>query len=205
MKPLDEFTPLPKDLRPKDLRPKDLPAEPTSAEMVEATRCLWQIFDLINHWIKMSDTKAAAVLSANAILANAAVSAFGRVRGFDEPFLVRHPVVLGLDLLALTLALVSVGFSLSCIAPKMVSGGPEADDSLIFFGHIARRASARDYEAEVHRTLTNEETAMNQISDQVWINSRIVTAKLRSVLWAIRLFAAALLVSLASAFAAKLV
>ncbi len=196
MKPPNDLT---------QLAPSNLPAEPTPAEMVEATRCLWQIFDLINHWIKNSDTKAAAVLSANAILANAAVSAFGRVSGFDEAFLVKHPVILGLDLLALVLGLVSVGFSLNCIAPKMVSGVPEADDSLIFFGHIARRASARDYEAEVHRTLTNEEKAMNQISDQVWINSRIVTAKLRSVLWSIRLFAAALLVALVSAFAAKLV
>ena len=185
--------------------PPILPPEPTSAEMVEATRILWQIFELLNHWIKNSDTKAAAVLSANAILANAAVSAFDHVSGFDEAFLVKHPVVFGLDLLALALGLVSVGFSLSCIAPKLISGGPEADDSLIFFGHIARRASARDYEAEVHRTLTNEEKAMNQISDQVWVNSRIVTAKLRSVLWAIRLFAAALLVSLVAAFAAKLV
>ena len=177
---------------------------PTPAEMVEATRCLWQIFDLINHWIRNSDTKAAAVLSANAILANAAVSAFGRVNGFDEHFLRQHPVVLGLDLLALVTALVSVGFSLNCIAPKLVSGGPEADDSLIFFGHIARRPSARAYEAEVHQTLTNEEKAMNQISDQVWINSRIVTSKLRAVLWAIRLFAVTLLIALASALAAKL-
>lgn len=179
--------------------------QPTPADMVEATRYLWQIFDIINHWIRNSDTKAAAVLSANAILANAAVSAFGRVNGFDERFLRHHPVVLVLDLLALVTAMISVGFSLNCIAPKMVSGGPEADDSLIFFGHIARRPSARAYEAEVHQTLTNEEKAMNQISDQVWINSRIVTSKLRSVLWAIRLFAATLLISLASALAAKLV
>ena len=201
MKPPDTLKQI-DDLR--QLAPKDLPAEPTSAEMVEATRYLWQIFEIINHWIKNSDTKAAAVLSANAILANAAVNAFGRVSGFDQPFLRQHPLVLILDLLALVMAVVSVAFSLNCIAPKMASGSPGADDSLIFFGHIARRSSARAYEAEVHQTLTNEEKAMNQISDQVWVNSRIVTAKLRSVLWAIRLFAAALLVSLLSALAAKL-
>lgn len=173
--------------------------------MLEATRYLWQIFDLTNEWIKNSDTKAAAVLSANAILANAAVNAFGHVSGFNQAFLKEHHTILFLDLLALLLAVVSVAFSLHCIAPKLVSSGPGTDDSLIFFGHIARRPSARVYEAEVHQTLTNEEKAMNQISDQVWINSRVVTAKLQAVLWAVRLFAGALLVSLISAIAAKFV
>ena len=183
----------------------DLAEPPTSSEVLEATRYLWRVFEVTHDWIKNSDTKAAAVLSANAILANAAVQAFGHVSGFNQPFLEKHPVVLALDLLALVLAVTSVAFSLKCIAPKIVSGVSGAGDSLIYFGHIARRESARAYEEEVRRILTDEGKALNQISDQVWISSRIVTAKLTAIMWSVRFFAATLLVSLIAALAAKVV
>lgn len=184
---------------------EELAEPPTSSEVLEATRYLWRVFEVTHDWIKNSDTKAAAVLSANAILANAAVQAFGHVSGFDQPFLVKHPVVLALDLLALLFAVISVAFSLHCIAPKIIASGAGADNSLLFFGHIARRESARAYEEEVRQTLTDEGKALNQISDQVWISSRIVTVKLNAVMWSVRLFGATLMASLAAALVAKLV
>jgi hypothetical protein len=150
---------------------------------------LWRTYDTINEWIILADTKAAAILAAQAIVVGLVVGAM------PEPphtTCAHQQLVWVLPLVILT-ALVAAGASLWCIAPTLKVGEPQ---SMIFFAHVAKRYETPELYVETARqTWSSEEKASTELGSQIWANSLVASRKYWRITIATAGFAANLLLS----------
>jgi hypothetical protein len=143
---------------------------------------MWKTYESINGWIKFSDTKAAAILAANgAILAIIFSKSIDNV-----DFILDNQFILISLSLGFLFGLISIIFALLCLRPTLCIGEP---NSLIYFGHIAKKYdSCNRYKIDVAATFRDESGSIDQITSQVWANSKIAWKKYVNVTWAILFF-----------------
>jgi hypothetical protein len=158
----------------------------------------WRIFENINGWIRFSDAKALALLTVNGVLV-------GLLTLLDTDATVWTSVA---AVATLTLAAISIFYAAACLNPTLKIG---QSDSIIFYGHIAKRLHPgatsdeaervrKEFDADFCRTVTEPEELVGEVADQVWANSRIAWKKYRLITQSGRWFFGALLVG--AAFAA---
>jgi hypothetical protein len=74
-------------------------------------------------------------------------------------------------------------FAILCLGPTLSIGEPI---SLIYFGHIAKKYdSCNRYKIDVVAAFRDESGSIDQITSQVWANSKIAWKKYVNVTWAI--------------------
>lgn len=167
---------------------QDRPATPEGA-----LEFMWQAFANLNEWVRFSDTKAAAVLAADAAIIGVAATllAGNRPAFLDSPFAVVWMFTLAVG------AFYSAVHALASLMPQLRLPGrnevppppsaqsttsSEESSSLVFFMDIeANFPSAREFHAAVSNALADPERAVFQISHQVWVNSRIAAIKYQRV------------------------
>ena len=152
----------------------------------------WRIYDVVNEWVRFADAKAAVTLTADVVLAGAAIDVLKGNLGFIDDARFTGWVVALLVLAGIGL-LKSVLFCLWCLAPRTGAGAPT---SLIFFSHIARRELTK-FRSEA-RTLSRPDVVFDQISEQVWLVSKVADRKHGLVRWSIITLGGSLLAGLAA-------
>jgi hypothetical protein len=142
---------------------------------------MWRTYDTVNGLIKFSDTKAGAILAINgAILA----IVFSKVIEHRE-FIIENNVILITLILGFISGIISIFFCIISLYPSLDRGG----SSLIYFGNIAiNYNNYNTYKLDVTNAFRDEMDEMDQITEQVWVNSRIAWNKYVRVSWAIRFF-----------------
>ena len=143
---------------------------------------LWSTYDTINGWIKFSDTKAGAILAANiAILA----ILFSKVIDFKD-FIIIHREISWLLALSIACGILSIAFSIISLNPRTKSG---TKTSVLFFGSIADNyTNYSQYKIALGRRLRDDLDLMDQITEQVWINSKIAHDKYNKIKWSMCFF-----------------
>ena len=169
--------------------------ETTSAD--GALDFMWQAFGNLNEWVRFSDTKTAAVLAADGVI----VSALATVLVGSKPHILETwPVILWVTLVMLA-AFYSATFALGALMPQLrISRKPaarpteptdEADSSeesssLVFFMDIDKKfPTAREFHATINEALTNPDRAVNEITQQIWANSKVAAVKYHRVTMAL--------------------
>jgi len=143
---------------------------------------MWRTYDTINGWIKFSDTKAGAILAAN--IALLAIQ-FSKFIDFKD-FIIIHQTIGWLLALSITCGILSIAFSIISLNPRTTSG---AKSSLIFFENIVNDYSnCSQYKIAVGNKLRNDKDLMDQITEQVWINSNIAHDKYNKIKWSMCFF-----------------
>lgn len=133
---------------------------------------LWKTLDLANDSIRLADAKAGSVL-----FIDGGVAAIISTRLVDVHTLLRgNQILIAVVVIGALLWLSSVYFAVQTVRPRL---GNEAQDSLIYFGDIARKypGGFRQYEQAVQSGLASEQQIMDQISEQIWINARVAVTK----------------------------
>lgn len=157
-----------------------------------ALESLWRTYDTINEWIILADTKAAAILAAQAVVVGLVVRAMP-----DPPHIAwAHRQLVWVLPLVIVTALVAAGASLWCIAPTLKVGEPQ---SVIFFAHVAKRYETAELYVETARQAwTSEERASAELGSQIWANSLVASRKYWHITIATAGFAANLVLSVAA-------
>ena len=151
--------------------------------MKDKSEHAWKTFELINMWIKFSDTKAGAILAADGVMVGIALNLIPNQFNIENAPKI-YIILLFLGLLTGTSSLY---FSLKCLVPNLKMGKSK---SIIYFSHIAQNyESPKDYLKSFNRHVSNEETFIDQITDQIWTNSIVSQQKYMAVTWSTRLFA----------------
>jgi hypothetical protein len=145
---------------------------------------LWRTLQIVSEWIRTADTKAGATFAVGgAVLAVAAT----RLRGSPAPGV---PAVVALSV-AIVLGAASVLLAILTVVPRARRLGTEA---ISHYGTIAAFGSAAEYRAAALVILGEPEALAENLTRHIWVFSRAAERKYRSVTWAIRLLAAAMLV-----------
>jgi hypothetical protein len=150
--------------------------------MEKALEIMWKTHDTIGELIKFSDTKAGAILAINGVVLTIVFS-----EAIDSSnFIIKNKIVLSSLVLGFISGFISMGFSVLSLNPSLTS--PQSS-SLMYFGNIAENYDnyAR-YKIAVIAAISDDMAVMDQISEQVWIISKIALNKYRAVIWAIRFF-----------------
>lgn len=134
---------------------------------------LWQLYLVVNDWIKFADTKATALLAANGIIAGVVLINLNHI----IPFTLCRGWCLVMVILSILAFLASIVLSLRCVMPKLKVGEPK---SAFYFDHIAQ-LSIIDYEAKAKAILSNEDDVESHIIYQIWANSKVASAKHRNI------------------------
>jgi hypothetical protein len=154
----------------------------TGDVMANILDVMWRTYDAINGWIKFSDTKAGAI-SAACIAVLAMV--FSKIIDFKD-FIFSHQAVCFSLAFAVACGFLSIVISIASISPMVDAN---RDRSLIFFGSIANKYSNYcKYKIAVDNGLRDDQDLLDQITEQVWINSNIVCNKYNKVRWAVCFF-----------------
>ena len=95
----------------------------------------------------------------------------------------RHASRGSLLIIGFLASFISIILSIVCLTPTLKV--EKATSSLIFFANIAEEfKSPKDYEKAALNALTIDEQAMSQITQQVWVNSKVAWKKYKAVTWA---------------------
>ena len=144
-----------------------------------AIETMWKTYNTINEWIRFSDTKAGAILAANGVIVTIVLS---KLTG-SKDFIYSCPIFLILLIIGILASFISIILSIVCLTPTLKVG--KATSSLIFFANIAEEfKSPNDYEKAALNALTIDEQSMSQITQQVWVNSKVAWKKYKAVTWA---------------------
>lgn len=150
----------------------------------------WRTYEIINEWIKFSDAKAGAILAADGVIASVVFALL------QSSFQVSSANLLTIIIIVLGIICVcfSVYFSLLCLNPTLKVGEPK---SLIFFDHIAQKYQIpADYKKDFLETFNDTDTAITQITEQIWANSKVAKKKYFAVTWSTRFFGAIVVIIL---------
>ena len=142
----------------------------------------WKILNKITDWIKFSDTKAVVVLTVYGIIITIIYSNSKDVYDYlsNSSFSIILSIIIGV------LSFLSVLFSFLAINPRLKN--PNAN-SIIYFGHIQEKYNnPSDYYLQSQQILTDENEYEKQISEQVFVNSKIAWKKFKNVSYSIRCF-----------------
>ena len=155
---------------------------------------LWKTYNVINEWIRFSDTKAGAILAANGVIASIILSKLPD----HQVFLNEHLTLLILLMLGITTTFISIILSIICLNPTLKIG--TKTNSVIFFANIAENFQTYDeYEKNALDVLIDEKHAATQIAQQVWANSKVALKKYKAVVWATYSLEGTILIGIISA------
>lgn len=133
---------------------------------------LWKTLDLVYDSIRLADAKAGSILFVDGgigtVISTRVVDAQAALRG--------NYMLIGVIAIAALLWLISVYFSVLAVRPRL---GTQTGDSLLYFGDIARKypTGFREYADAAESGLASEQQIMDQISMQIWTNSRVAVRK----------------------------
>jgi len=141
---------------------------------------LWQIYKLVNESIRFGDTKAVAVLGIDGIIVGLIITNLSTIKGI----ILGNFWLLLLTIISTLSLLLSVYFALKCLNPTLKVGEPS---SLIYFAHIAQKfESYEDYHQDVNKILADDNESTKEITNQVWVNSKVSWKKFKALAWSIR-------------------
>ena len=141
---------------------------------------LWKTLTTINEWVRFSEGKAVALLTAQGVLI--AVLSQILLTG-NQIFGTIESLLSGI---AIILNTASMFFSFLCLNPRLkLRGGI----SPLFFGSIASSFKDSIEYYEFYRSKMNtDETISKELCGQIFVNSQIANRKYRHVAYSIRLF-----------------
>lgn len=142
----------------------------------------WKILSNTNDWIKFSDTKAVVVLTVYGILVTTIYANANDVYNY----LSNSFFSIFIASIAIILSVLSILFSFLSINPRLKNSNPS---SIIYFGHIQKNAkNSLEYYQNSQDILSDESEYEKQVSEQVFVNSKIAWKKFKNVTYSIRLF-----------------
>lgn len=160
-------------------------AEPVVAE-------LWTTLAHVSEWVRFADTKAAATLTVDGILATVLVTVFSQSK-------VTHRVAIYLPLgISAVFIAVSAVMSMLCLVPRLTV---EPSANSIYFMKIAAFPSAQHYFGHV-RAVTQTQGFGQELAGEIWLRSRAARAKYRYVQLSLLTLGAALVAAAAVGTAA---
>lgn len=142
----------------------------------------WNILQYNSEWLKFSDTKASIILTVYGIIITIIYS--NSVDVYEA--ISSSKFIQILCILSAISSLISIYFAFKCINPTLENKNP---NSIIYFGHIAEKFSTyEEYHKATEDIIDDELKLKNQISEQIYTNSKIAWKKYFNVSWSIRLF-----------------
>lgn len=155
---------------------------------METTEKYWNILQNNNEWQRFSETKASIILTAYGIIISVIYSNSETIL----PSLTQSKTVLIIAILFAILSLVSIIFSFRCLNPNLKNENPT---SVIYFGHIAKNnKDFKEYYSNSKPIIENDESFLEQISEQIFVNSEIAWKKFRRATWSFRAFLASIII-----------
>jgi hypothetical protein len=146
----------------------------------------WRTYQMINDWIKFSDTKASVILSVFGVLYTIVYSNSDKV----YQALKSSNTILLFSSICFILSLCSIFFAFRCLNPKLKKAKPK---SVLYFGDIYQLANHEVYLTRSDKVFEDEILVTTQLSEQIFINSNIAWDKFKSVAISIRFFFAVII------------
>jgi hypothetical protein len=160
---------------------------------------LWNTYNSINEWIRFSDAKAGAVVLIQGVIIGAILQNGTQI----DAIVTKNAIHSILGLVTIFLFFYSFSLALICLNPSLDPAElarfrrkPLKSDksSLIFFGDIAARPDFATFQSEINTRFSDEKDFAGQLSNQIWINSKIATRKYQAVEKSIRALATSILI-----------
>ncbi|SDP86407.1 hypothetical protein SAMN05428975_3127 [Mucilaginibacter sp. OK268] len=142
----------------------------------------WEILQTNIEWLRFSETKATLVLTVYGVLFTLiytnSTAVFTSVSASGW--------LLFMVFVYVGFALTSIGFAFLCINPILQNKNP---NSIIYFGHISKKfKNKREYMDFAKTILDDEEKYADQITEQIYVISKVAWNKYVKVTWALRFF-----------------
>ncbi|MDN5285042.1 MAG: hypothetical protein JWR38_1316 [Mucilaginibacter sp.] len=146
----------------------------------------WEILQLNIEWLRFSETKATLILTVYGVLLTLIYTNASSV--FES--LKTSIALLVMILIYGGLALASIVLAFLCINPILKNKNP---NSIIYFGHISKKfRNKAEYQVHAKAILDDEDKYSEQITEQIYIISKVAWNKYAKVTWSLRLFIASL-------------
>jgi len=133
------------------------------------------IFNNVNIWLQFAEVKNGALLTFNAAIIFATLNLY---ESFYKLHYFRYIVFL-----FLTLILISLIINLLSFLPSNKTGSRK-NDNVIFWASISNFDSIESYSSELNKEQKSDEIDKH-IEDEIYINSKITTAKYKKFKWAL--------------------
>jgi hypothetical protein len=156
--------------------------------MKQVIEILWNNYILTHDLIKFSDTKAAAILAADGVIA---LIIFANISNIKD-YIVNDNTIQLLFIIGTISYCGSFFFAVLSIIPITQI---DKENSILFFGHIAKNfKSSQDYENNAIKKLGEDNALISEICQEIWIDSLIAQKKYALVSWSLRLLGATFLI-----------
>jgi hypothetical protein len=148
----------------------------------------WKLLQSVNDWIKVSDTKAIAILGTQSIFFAFIIS--GTISKDFHAQITSFPLILAA--IAISLNFISVLFAFLSINPSLkLKGGI----SPLYFGSIANNFNnSKEYSDFCRNRIDDDSQVLSELEAQIYINSEIAWEKFCNVTRSIRLLTISLFV-----------
>ena len=148
--------------------------------MVEDLDNIWNTYNAIKDWLIFSDTKAGAIIAFYAIFGSTFLPKFIEIKNTIFPSLTFSI----LWILTISLSSISIIFALLCLYPsKRIS----CSNSIFFYRDIAENfPTASKYSFQWQKLYYQDDSSLKDISEQVWVLSKIATKKYDFVSYSIK-------------------
>lgn len=157
--------------------------EPTNVPNLDAA---WKQLSLINEWIRHSDAKAGATLAVTGVLATVT---FNLSNHLPTRSCWTDSLVIAIGALLLV-AGTACGWTLN---PRIRDKGANlVVPNRLFFQSIAMNFTRDQYRDALAALLADPDDLLSDLADEVHVNAKIATTKVKSVRWAIRASLAAI-------------
>ena len=146
----------------------------------------WDIYAMVNDWIKQADSKATTILAVQTVFVGFVLSKL-----FDSNVTMQNSILFQILLISgIFFNIASIFFSFLCLNPRLKQQGSK---SPFYFGSISKEfPTSEDYARYVEELSIDESKINRKIIDQIHVNSRIAFRKFRYNANAIRCFVCSL-------------
>ena len=142
--------------------------------------CSWNIYNSIKDWIKFSDTKAGAIVAFYGVSGGVLL-----INSRDKAeFLVSNFFILFFFLVTVVFSSISLLYALLVILPRETESHTH---SLIYYRDIAENfTNDNHYSHDFNIGFKGEDSAIKEVTKQIWVLSKIATKKYYWVSWSMR-------------------
>jgi len=150
----------------------------------------WEILQFNVEWLRFSETKAGVILTLYGVIFTIVYTNSTAVLSSLQAsnWIVTSVFLYG------ALSITSIVFAFLCINPDLKN---ENLNSMIYFRHISKQHSEfKAYKTYAQSILDNEDHFTDQITEQIFQNSRLALKKFNHVTWSLRFFFGSLTVML---------
>ena len=153
----------------------------------------WNTLQSVSEWVRFSDTKAGVVITVYCVILTIIYS------NAQEVYLAVSSSTLQVVLVIVAglLSFVSLVNCFLCLNPRLKNDNPTSG---LYYGHIAKLKNHEEYLNLVSGKFGNDSEFEKQITEQIYINSKIAWKKFNNVGWAIRFFFGSIIVLFGSMF-----